>query len=358
MPATTVRRHQTLEEIGEAAWEELLARAARASVFQTYAWNACWWAAKQNRRRRLVLLSAWENGELVALAPLFHQESALRRDLCFLGHGNSDYLDFVVAAGREDAAATLLAAAGSLEERWHRFHLLDLPAWSVVRQRLEAAGTPGSLLFRRGDDTACPGLVRLTGEKTFLLATQHKMLRNNSKILARAGRVETVHLSGAAAIQPHLEGFFATHVRRWSSTPYPSLFLDEENRRFYRCLVEHMPVERLLFTVVTLDGRPVAYHFGFVYGGILFFYKPTYDVESRRLSPGSTLLVELFKWCEARGLEEFDFTRGDEAFKERFANHVDHNASYVWYRSRSASWQDALAGRSLRAARRLLRRSR
>ena len=354
MPPITVRRHHALEEIGETAWEELLGRAARASVFQTYAWNACWWAAKQNPRRRLVLLSAWENGELIALAPLFHQQSALRGDLCFLGHGNADYLDFVVARGREDAAATLLTAAGSIEERWQRFHLVDLPAWSVVRQALESTGAPGTL--SRGDDTACPGLVRRPGEQTFLLTTRHKMLRNNSKVLARAGRVETQHLSGAAAIEPHLEGFFATHVRRWSGTAYPSLFLQEENRRFYRCLTEKMPPERLMFTVVTLDGRPVAYHFGFVYGGSLLFYKPTYDVESRRLSPGSTLLVELFQWCEARGLEEFDFTRGDEAFKDRFANHVDHNASWIWYRSRSACWQDALVGRGRQVARRLLRR--
>src|SRR5206468_1228139 len=30
--------------------------------------------------------------------------------------------------------------------------------------------------------------------------------------------------------------------------------------------------------------------------------------------------------------DEFDFTRGDEQFKHRFANHLDHNATFVWYR--------------------------
>jgi CelD/BcsL family acetyltransferase involved in cellulose biosynthesis len=357
-----ISRHQNFEEIGETAWEELLGRCAESSIFQTYAWNSCWWSAKQSRGRTLVLLAARDGERLVGLAPLYHEERAFRAGrLQFVGHGNSDYLDFLVAeAGGEvgavggKVAAALVEAALSIPERWQTFHAADLPEWSALRRALEA--TPGRLRWRRLPDTPCPGLRRAAHEPVFQRATESKMLRKNSKLLVRAGVVETRHGRTAAEIQPHLERFFAMHVQRWSATPYPSLFLAAENRDFYRRLVERMSPERLLFTVVLLDEVPVAFHFGFVHAAKLLFYKPTYDVAHSKLSPGSTLLVELFRWCEDNAMQEFDFTRGDEAFKDHFANHLDRNANYVGYRRRTGLWCDTALDRARGLGRKLLRR--
>ena len=370
-----ISRHQSFEEIGEAAWEELLDRCAESSIFQTYAWNSCWWSAKRSRGRTLVLLAARDGKRLVGLAPLYHEERALRAGrLQFVGHGNSDYLDFLVCAARGKAGAArgnvgaaggevgvaggevaaLMDAALSIPERWQTFHAADLPEWSALRRVLEAA--PGRLRWRRLPDTPCPGLRRAGDEPVFQRATESTMLRKNSKLLLRAGVVETRHGRTAAEIQPHLERFFSMHVQRWSTTPYPSLFLAAENRDFYRRLVEHMPPERLLFTVVMLDEVPVAFHFGFVHAAKLIFYKPTYDVARSKLSPGSTLLRELFRWCEDNAMQEFDFTRGDEAFKDHFANHLDRNANYVGYRRRAGLWCDAALDRARGMRRKLLRR--
>ena len=355
-------RHQSFEEIGKTAWEELLDRCAESSIFQTYAWNSCWWSAKQGRGRTLVLLAARDEKHLVGLAPLYHEERALRAgQLQFVGHGNSDYLDFLVratggevgAAGGEVVAA-LVNAALSIPEGWQTFHAADLPEWSALRGVLETA--PGRLRWRRLPDTPCPGLRRAGDEPVFQRATESTMLRKNSKLLLRAGVVETRHGRTAAEIQPHLERFFSMHVQRWSTTPYPSLFLAAANRDFYRRLVEHMPPERLLFTVVMLDEVPVAFHLGFVYAAKLIFYKPTYDVARSKLSPGSTLLRELFRWCEDNAMQEFDFTRGDEAFKDHFANHLDRNANYVGYRQRAGLWRDAALDRARGIRRKLLRR--
>src|SRR5205814_9988000 len=50
------------------------------------------------------------------------------------------------------------------------------------------------------------------------------------------------------------------------------------------------------------------------------FYKPAFAVDLWRYSPGDVLLLHLFEYVRGRDVVEFDFTRGDEVFKSRFAN--------------------------------------
>lgn len=75
-----------------------------------------------------------------------------------------------------------------------------------------------------------------------------------------------------------------------------------------------------MFSVVELDGRAVAFHYGFEYGGALIWYKPSFDLSYSAQSPGLLLIRELIRDSLEQGREEVDFTIGGESFKSRFAN--------------------------------------
>jgi hypothetical protein len=290
----------------------------------------------------------------VGIAPLFLATRGVRGGvLAFVGHENSDYQDFVIDCRFPSVAEALLIFLGTLPEPWHVFRLHELPEWSVARGVVE-----GEAAFRqkvlRLDPTLCPGLIRTGKEMVFESYAGKTRMRRERKRLERAGHVETLHLRTSDEILPRLEAFFEQHERRWSATRTPSLFREEANRTFYRCLVEHLgPPGRILFTVLMLDGQPIAHHFGFLDGQKLLFYKPTYDIQFHSLSPGTNLLRELWLLCETLQLKEMDYTRGDEWYKERFANHVDANANYVWYRRR---W-DRVRGDVVRRLRCMARRA-
>src|SRR5437868_1220594 len=79
------------------------------------------------------------------------------------------------------------------------------------------------------------------------------------------------------------------------------------------------------FSVLRLEGEPIAFHFGFEYNRRFIWYKPSFSAAHARLSPGEVLIKYLLEDVIDRGLEEFDFGVGEEAFKYRFANHVKHN---------------------------------
>jgi CelD/BcsL family acetyltransferase involved in cellulose biosynthesis len=359
MSGVLVQRHRSFEDIPGMEWEELRAKTPSTSIFQSYGWNVCWWRCKGSSRGILALHSARVEGRLVGIAPLYLETQARfpmldRPELSFIGSGNADYCDFIVDEEHAQAAAELLRCVVRIPERWAVLRLGDLPDRSAVLRALRSGRHRNLESPKRS--TACPAVLRVPGERTFEKLTQKKMLRQNTKLLSRAGRVETMHLTGAETIQPHLDGFFSQHIRRWKPTPHPSLFLQEGNRSLYRCVVDQLaPEGKILFSVVTLDGAPVAYHFGFLEGTTLYYYKPSYDPAFAKLSPGSTLLSSLFQFCENRDLTKFDFMRGDEAYKAQYANHNDPTWTYSIHRGRGRLFA-SLATRWLKGtARRLVR---
>jgi CelD/BcsL family acetyltransferase involved in cellulose biosynthesis len=150
--------------------------------------------------------------------------------------------------------------------------------------------------------------------------------------LRQVGNVVFRHLESRGEIKSRLPEFYLQHIGRRALVGDESLFCRAESRTFYEALVDELdPEHELRFAVVELDGRTIAFHFGFECNGKFVWYKPAFDVDLRHYSPGEVLLRELFEYAGHRGLREFDFTVGGEAFKRRFANRTRHNHTMFLY---------------------------
>jgi predicted GNAT family acetyltransferase len=129
-----------------------------------------------------------------------------------------------------------------------------------------------------------------------------------------------------------LPSLYRQHIRCRALAGIRSQLLDQPSRDFYAALVEDLdPRAELRFSVLELDGRPIAYNFGFQLDDTFVHYTPTFDVEFFDLSPGQVLLRHLFLYVQANGIREFDFTVGDETYKSRYANHIQRNYSLLVY---------------------------
>jgi CelD/BcsL family acetyltransferase involved in cellulose biosynthesis len=161
-----------------------------------------------------------------------------------------------------------------------------------------------------------------------------KSIRRHENGLKKAGVVEVRHITRSEDIEPYLDGFFAQHIARRAQTEAASHFLDVRYQQFYRLLTCRLALRGwLLFTVISLNNEPVAFHFGFIYGTRLLWYKPAFSIAYAQLSPGEVLLAALFRYCRDHGLRELDFTIGDDAFKSRFANVTRQNQRVEVFRS-------------------------
>ena len=109
--------------------------------------------------------------------------------------------------------------------------------------------------------------------------------------------------------------------------------MEDRNREFYRLLTQNLSDSSwLLFTVVELDGQPIAMHYGFDFCGVVTWYKPSFDPTFAAHSPGLVLLRHLIEYAATRRRRELDFTWGDEPFKARFTNHVRRTIHLQIYR--------------------------
>lgn len=358
------------------AWEPLVSRRdewnrlvadSGASIFQTYEWNECWWRCF-GQEANLSILIVENDGALLGVAPLsIHRErvNGLRsRVLRFVGSLNhaSDYCDFVLApSGNQIPPEAILDAIlkavfetkAKMADPWDQFELFNFPGHSPHRSALKAA------LERRGE--------QMTWERLMDAPTRHlgdpvkdaeclnkKSLKRHLNHFKKAGSLEFWHVESRQEILDYLEPFFQQHIERRALTSDPSQFLVGKQREFYRALVESLgEAGWLRFSVVLFNGQPLAFHFGFEFAGRYLWYKPTFDATHVKKSPGEVLLRFLLEYSIARGLREFDFTVGDEAFKYRFANEVRFNERITVYRAPLAYWLSRLR----RQARAILRRA-
>ena len=313
--ALTVRMLSGFDDLDAATWARLLAAGDTDAVFLTRPYLAAWWGAFG--RGGLLLLLAEEDGTPVALAPLFTDGGMA----FFVGSGGSDYLDVLGDADTEVLVALLDAARQSVPG-FVGFRFYHVPDASRTGARLQAAAARlGLVRFDEGHLPAPALALRDAGVARE--AANKKSLRRHENALRREGRLAVTHLTDGAAIRPHLPAFFAQHEARWADTPWPSLFHDPAQRRFYERLTETAgDAGWLRFTRVTWDDRPVAFHFGFCLGGRYLWYKPSFDVALARRSPGEVLLRHLLLAAAEEDARTFDFGLGDEPFKRRFATHV------------------------------------
>ena len=294
-------------------WSDLLHRGDTDVVFLTYGWQRAWWDVYG--RGRLLLLIVETDGQPIVLAPMFSDAGMV----FFVGSGGSDYLDFIGDSSDPEVLPALLDAARAAAPGFVGFRFYHVPDASRTGARLrDAAERLGLACFDEG--TLPAPVLDLRNQAAAQAAPNKKSLRRHENGMRGRGTLTVHHLRDGEAIRPHLPTFFDQHVARWACTVHPSLFLGHRHRAFYERLTETAGDGGWLrFTRLDLDGRPVAFHFGSCYGGTFLWYKPSFDVELARHSPGEVLLRHLLLAAKDEGAHTFDFGLGDEPFKQRFA---------------------------------------
>jgi CelD/BcsL family acetyltransferase involved in cellulose biosynthesis len=305
--------------LSEGAWNRLAALGTN-SVFQTHQWHQSWWSSYGPLYEPLFVVVS--NGSGVSgVAPLYVEETVQGRSVRFLGDGRSDYCDLLAGGDERNVAAMIDAVCDY--GRWDVMDLRNIPADSKTADIITADCRRRRLPVMVREQYACPTLLIRGREAEAGAILAKPSLRRRQRRLEKMGRLACRDLSRAADVAPYLDRFFEQHVARWSTTGTPSLFMEPLNRQFYRELTARLDgTSWLLFSLVELDDRPIAFHYGFDCQDSQIWYKPSYDPALAACSPGLVQVHHLIARAIAHGRREFDFTVGAEPFKLRFTNHV------------------------------------
>lgn len=287
------------------AWSALALRST--NVFSTPEVLRVWRHQARGRTELVGVRSA--DGVLRVLLPLVHQRVGSVEVTRFWGHGVGDQLGPIHASGDELLAAEAL-----------RRHLAASNA-VLVGEQLPAAAGWGALLDARSVRHERSPSVRAEGRSwEEWLASRSSNFRQEVRRRERNVRKRgdlAYRLSAAETLDDDLDLLFRLHADRWGSgSDWPGE-QEELHRR-----IAHGTAARgwLRLWILELDGQPRAAWYGFRYADHESYYQAGRDPAFDELRLGFVLLAHTVRAALDDGVASYRFLRGDERYKDRFAD--------------------------------------
>lgn len=315
-------------------WNDIVQHNHTNTVFQTYEWLESWWNSL-GKHNQLVFLIAYDNEQIIGFAPLMMVNSLYgSKSLHFAGDTNADYCDFVINGNHMKIISAFLEFLDKNISAWNSMTLINIPSNSITLSCLQTICHEKKYNIAIKQRIKAPALLINNQSEALATVNKYSVLRHLRKI-EKHGKLEFINISNKNDIMMYLDTFFDQHVDRYRIKNMVSQFTNTDNRQLYIDMVNNFDhTGWILFSVLLLNGEPVAFHFGFNYNNKIIWYKPSFNPAYRDFSPGTLMLKFLVEHAVDTKMTELDFTIGDESFKSRFSNCVRHNDNVVIYRSK------------------------
>jgi hypothetical protein len=306
------------------AWNTLVLAMDNPEVFFTYQWALAASRGFQSRLSPLLFLM-YDAGQLAGVVALAIDPHAPRAAF-FLTSSTADYCDIVsTPENRQVVLLVLLQEIRNLG--LSDLVLANVPSNSATLKELPSvAGLSNFYLTSRAAYNC--GVVQLESEeqRETLLRTLANRGRERRalKKLSTLGAVKVIHLTEPEQIGESLESIVSAQISRFLASNRVSPLVGPERRTFLRQLSDLLSHSGWLkITQLEIDGRPVAWNYGFRFGGSWFWYLPTFQMEYEHVSPGSCLLrLMVEEGARDASVRWLDLGLGDEPYKDRFANNT------------------------------------
>jgi CelD/BcsL family acetyltransferase involved in cellulose biosynthesis len=311
-----VERISTLEgfEAERSRWETLEQVDPHVTVFTTWKWLRAYFPVTRLRWSILVLR---EGGEAVAYLPIARNRSILDRELYLGGNPVADYTGMVALPDRAEAAigafADHLAA-----QAWDGFNVNDVndPRIDTLVRRLTERG----MLVASTGESRCLSCELPETWETYIAErisakTRVNMVRVERR-LAEALPDFRITQPCDADIDAHVEAMILVNHKRWGGN------LRNARRRYGR-LFRNAYDQGVLRMVIYWDGaKPIAGATAFADTARSFFglYMIGFDEAYDKLSPGKGIIGRAIRTAIEQGFRKFDFMRGEEDYKARYAS--------------------------------------
>ena len=317
-------------------------------AFQNYYWLKTWFETMGSRTIVELCLTQIEypQGQPLMLLPLGLEKRHGFLCLTWLGGQVSDYHGPLMSA---DCTEKL-----SQE--------LFLSVWQELNQKLPAFDVisfekmPEVISDHRNPFTYLPCIAHASSAhwvdlgdnfdnfiNTTISKKNIKWTKKQRRHLEEHGKVEFLVASDPEQIEQILTTMIAQKSQSYQELGVANLFAMPGVCDFFNTIsATHSQDHLIHLSALLLDGKIIATHWGLFYKKRFYCLYPAYARDNvSKYAPGTQLLWHLFSWCIDNGAEIFDFTIGDEPYKDKWcktkSNVFDyyHSATlkgylYVW----------------------------
>jgi CelD/BcsL family acetyltransferase involved in cellulose biosynthesis len=310
-----------------AEWQALQAQCPDATPFQTWEWNEAWWQQFGTGKRLCLLLFYEERANaLVGLAPFYigHPYGTPLRRLTWLGTGHSDYLDALIRPAYAESVTRALF--DYLEAELGGWDMADWQQMRLTSPLLQRSARPWpyhpadtQILFAT---EPCP-VVSLPATWDACTARLGKKMRSNlgyyERLLLKTFPDARLHLADAATLDSGMDALFRLHQQRWNARWLPGVLGNKAVQRFHRDVAARFLAQGWLrLHLLYADGDYQAALYCYTYHRKTFYYLGGFAPDYGKYSLGTLLTGRALRLAIEEGCDEFDFLRGQEAYKYRW----------------------------------------
>jgi hypothetical protein len=168
----------------------------------------------------------------------------------------------------------------SCRQYWVECVLENVPARSRVARYLGGLQPAPRRHFRTAFRCPCPTIILCANPDLAAKLARKDSLRRHENQLRKQGQVIFRHLECRDEIERHIDEFFAQHIARRAMAGDASHCLEPRVRTMFQALAhEFDPRSLLRFSMLAVDDKPVAYHFGFQAKQKFLIYQLAFNVD-------------------------------------------------------------------------------
>lgn len=315
----------------EKQWSDLLEKIRNDNIFLTFEWMSTWWKYFGDGRNLFILLAKKRNGNLCGIAPLFLEKGLLLglfkpNKLKVIGSGDSDYLDFIFGENKGTAVLAAMLLFLSKTQIWDVLSLRDFSEESAFLKHYQMLNQRTKFKIMMKQRTIAPYLVIDTSWEDYLksLSKSHRWnVKYYTRRLQKNFKVEFRVWEDKDDLSAVIERLAEMNRKRFHMLNTQSAFDNKIFVNFQKDIAaKFLKKEWLYLCCLLVDDQIAAINYGFRYSSKIFSYLTAFDGDwdFSKYSLGTVLWGLCVRDAIERGMKEFDFMRGNHAYKYKWTN--------------------------------------
>lgn len=330
-------------ELG-ADWNVLLEKSKDNNPFLSWEYLSTYWKhfGKGSNMRTLCI----EDGcNIIGIAPLRLSHYGFMRPFGYdsiepLAYTGADYTGLILSQRETDCVQSLFKHLLAYDD-WDFTQIYDLRGTSIIPGLLGKISETVPR-FELIEGKSCP-YITLPSSLDALMQKLGRNFRYNLRRYMRKlqkdfGHIELKRYDQFASVAEAMNIFFKLHQERWKAKGRPGALATQEVRDFFAEVAMLFANKGwLALYFLTANDEPIAVQYCFEYEHKMYNWLPGFDPSYAKYRVGNLLTLDIIERSINRGLEEYDFMKGDEAYKFEWTNENRRNLGIRFVNRKLAS---------------------
>jgi CelD/BcsL family acetyltransferase involved in cellulose biosynthesis len=313
-------------------WDAIYKSSSNHTPFQTYEWLSTWWQHLGDGQLYIPRAEK-EDGTLLGFAPFFIRKKYYGfpiKHLAFIGVKRTDYLDFLVKKGEEEAFfAELFVFLSEKSKAFSFIEIKDMPDSSKNLPFLVKQIGSYFPIYAMESSRVCVTLP-LPGEWEEFLGQLGKRTRKDigydRRYIAKRHETRLEEFTNGADYKRGYNDLVKIYNERWVEEKGATRFEEDDMARFEEQVVDKMAARGdFRLWVFYADDEPVAALSGYEMNQKIYCDTYAHSPQWHSMSVGNIVLGHAIENAIARGLTELDLSRGDEPYKYHWKGEEKRN---------------------------------